>query len=204
MSLSSSSPEFCKLKAIAEQVTSRKQWDAAFVVGLGGQLAVAANALIHLSGSQKKQLVLDVVKSEVAAIDGSEETRKELLFVAESVLPACLDLAVDAARGKLDLKKVKKSCFAALRACLPFAASAAAASSKEAALVVRTVQQVVEPLAAAASVPESPKAEHATPPVESHSPKVVEQESPPPQTNPEVVLEPREEQATPATESEKL
>jgi hypothetical protein len=208
------SPEFCKLKELALKVVSHKQWDAPLMISLGGSLAVEANKIASLSGSQKKQLVLDVVKDVMiesvgASTAESAEKLKQLNFVVESVLPASLDLAVAAARGEFDLKKAKRSCFAAFLSCLPFLVSAVGGSSQQAQLVVRSVEVVAEKIDPELDLDGSlQKAdgsfEQSNPLVESQKQIVENTQAPLPQTTPEAVLEPREEVTIPATESEKL
>ncbi len=211
--LAPSSPEFGKLKGLAQQLMNQKQWDAASLVSLGGSLAVEANALVHLSGLQKKQLVLDVVKAVMTESVGAStaelaEKLKGLQFVVDQVLPASLDLAVAAARGKFDLKKTKKSCFAAFVACLPSLVSAFGGSKQQADLVVRSVEAVAEKvdpeLDLDGSLQKKPEGsfEQSNPLVASQKETPENKETPQPQTNPEVVLEPREEVATPATETQ--
>lgn len=215
-SLAPTSPEFGKLQVLAQQVVSHKQWDAALVISLGGSLAVEANKLLNLSGPQKQQLVLDVVKSVLIESVGastveSAEKLKQLQFVVESVLPASLELAISAARGKFDLKKHKRTCFAAFVACLPSLVSAAGGNAQQAQLVVRSVESVAETIDPELDLDGSlQKAkvdgsfEQSNPLVESQKQIPENKETPPPQTNPEVVLEPREAVATPPTESQKL
>jgi hypothetical protein len=212
--LAPTSPEFCKLKGIAQQIVTHKQWDAALLVSLAGSLAVEANMLVNLSGSQKKQLVLDVVsaamtESVTASTAESAEKLKQLKFVVESVLPASLDLAVAAARGKFDLKKVKRTCFAACMACLPSLVSAAGGSKQQAELVVRSVEAVAEKIDPELDLDGSLQkadsvVEYSNPLVGSQKETVENTQIPLPQTNPEVVLEPREGADVPPTESEKL
>jgi hypothetical protein len=212
-SLAPTSPEFCKLKDLAQQLVTHKQWDAALVVSLGGSLAAEANRLVNLSGSQKKQLVLDVVKAVLnesvkASTAESAERLKQLVFVVEGVLPASLDLAVAAARGKFDLKKTKRTCFAAFVACLPSLVSAVGGSKQHADLVVRSVESVAEKIDPEfdldGSLQKKPDGsfEHSNPLAEIQKETPENKETPPPQTNPEVVLEPREGVAIPPTESQ--
>jgi len=212
-SLAPTSPEFCKLKNLAQQIVNHKQWDAALIVSLSGSLAAEANKLVDLSGSQKKQLVVDVVKfvlneSVRASNAESVEKLKQLVFVVESVLPASLDLAVAAARGKFDLKKTKRTCFAAFVACLPSLVSAVGGSKQHADLVVRSVESVAERIVPEfdldGSLQKKPEGsfEQSNPLVGSQKETPESKETPPPQTNPEVVLEPREVVTTPATESQ--
>jgi hypothetical protein len=169
LALAPSSPEFGKLKSVAHEIMSQKQWSAAAVVALGGSLAAAANRLTGLSGLQKKQLVLDVIKvvlqesvEKSTDLSGSPEVVKSLNFVLEHVLPASLDLAVAAARGQLDLKKVKASVFAGCLACLPSLLGACGASSAQAQAVVSqvaTVAKSVDPSLVASETASSPASE---------------------------------------------
>lgn len=153
--LAPSSPEFGKLKAFAHELMGQKVWTPATVVALGGSLASEVNRLSGLSGLQKKQLVLDVIKAVLADcvkkstdVSGSPLASKEFVdslnFVLESVLPASLDLAVAAARGQLDLKKVKKSAFAGFLLCLPHALGLCGVSKSQAQVVVSQVETVAK------------------------------------------------------------
>jgi len=214
-SLAPTSPEFCKLKDLAQHLVTHKQWDAALIVSVGGSLAAEANKLVNLSGSQKKQLVLDVVKvvlneSVKASTAESAEKLKQLVFVVESVLPASLDLAVAAARGKFDLKKTKRTCFAAFVACLPSLVSSVGGSKQQAELVVRSVETAAEKIDPEFDLDGSLQKmtegtfEQSNPLVETQKETPESTKTPQSQTNPEAVLEPREAEATPPTESQKL
>lgn len=153
--LAPTSPEFGKLKTVAQALMSQKEWTPAAVVALGGSLAAEVNSLVHLSGAQKKQLVLDVVKVVLAecvekATDlsgsplASKEAVQSLTFVLESVLPASLDLAVAAARGQIDLKKVKASVFSGCLSCLPVALGLCGASQSQAQMAAAAVKEVAK------------------------------------------------------------
>ena len=146
------SPEFDRLKSFARSLMSQKQWDASSLVALAGSLAGEVNKISSLSGPQKKQLVLDVVKSvfqeavekaSPASPLASAETVKSLNFVLDFAVPASLDLAVAAARGQLDLKKVKKTAVAGCLACLPFLMKSAGASAQQAAIVETMAKNLV-------------------------------------------------------------
>lgn len=93
------------------------------VVQLGGLLAGKVNLFVHLSGHQKQKVVLTVlerafekvVAEKLPAVPEAERDalrqRAELAAqFAKETLPAVLDLAVSAARGKLDLSKAKQTC----------------------------------------------------------------------------------------------
>jgi hypothetical protein len=148
-------PEFDRLKSIAHSIMSQKQLDAASLIALGGSLAADVNKLAGLSGLQKKQLVLDVIKSclkesieKAADLSGSPlssaETVQSLNFVVDYALPASLDLAVAAARGHLDLKKVKASAVAGCFAGLPVLLGLCGASKAQI-QVVESVAKKVAP-----------------------------------------------------------
>ena len=79
-------------------------WDTSSLIRVGGQLAVKVNAIQNLSGQQKQKLICQVLKQVL-----DENGAGSLKAVVDDVIPASLDLALAAARGKLDLKKVKMS-----------------------------------------------------------------------------------------------
>jgi hypothetical protein len=172
------SPEFDRLKSFARSLMSQKQWDASSLVALGGSLAGEVNKISSLSGPQKKQLVLDVVKSvfqeavekaSPASPLASAETVKSLTFVLDFAVPASLDLAVAAARGQLDLKKVKKTAVAGCLACLPFLMKSAGASAQQAAIVETMVKNAV-------AEPAEPESDKSNPPPETTGEKGKEKE----------------------------
>ncbi len=121
-----------QLKASGRKWMSQREWNSASLISLGGSLAAEVNAVSSLSGPQKQTLVVlavkELVKESVKGSTGELAKAQQLLQIADDVLPACLNLAVSAARGKLDLKKidlkrVQKTCFAFLPSlltlCLP-------------------------------------------------------------------------------------
>jgi hypothetical protein len=145
-------PEFDRLKSVAKALMSQKQWDASSLVALAGSLAGEVNKLTSLSGPQKKQLVLDVVKAvfqeavEKASPSsplGNPETVNSLNFVLDFAVPASLDLAVAAARGQLDLKKVKKTAIAGCLACLPFLLKKTGVSAEQAKAIESAAKNLV-------------------------------------------------------------
>lgn len=93
------------------------------VVQLGGLLASKVNRFVGLSGQQKQKVVLGILEkacSDLLAKRSDDEAYRAKLVAAQEfakdVLPSVLDLAVSAAKGKLDLGVVKKSCWTVLRA----------------------------------------------------------------------------------------
>ena len=82
-------------------------------------LAQEVNAIQALKGSEKKTIVLDVLKQAVQKTTLSEDQKAELLGLLKMVVPATLDIAVSVARGGFSLEKPKVGCVAALfRSCL--------------------------------------------------------------------------------------
>lgn len=82
------------------------------VVHLGGVLAGKASQFVHLSGKQKQTLVIRVVEVALETIlaerktADSDEFRKKIeaaALFAKETLPAVLDLAVQAAKGQLNV-----------------------------------------------------------------------------------------------------
>ena len=115
--------ELQELLAFVKETQGPLKWDSASLIRVGGQLAVKVNSIKNLSGQEKQKLVCQILKTvleDVEKKEKSETTVEEekaaiaqqfasLRKTVEDVLPASLDLALAAARGKLDLKKVKMS-----------------------------------------------------------------------------------------------
>lgn len=129
--------DFAELVALAREALSDGKMTFGEVVLLGGQLAGKVNQYGQLSGTQKQELVVraleDALKQVLAAKEASAPSAEELeafrqkvqqaVEFAKSTLPAVLTLAVQAARGQLDLKKidkeaVAKGCWTALKLAL--------------------------------------------------------------------------------------
>jgi hypothetical protein len=92
------------------------------VVQLGGLLASKVNRFVGLSGLQKQKIVLGVLEkacSDLLAKHSDNEAYRVKLVAAQDfakgVLPSVLELAVSAAKGRLDLGQVKKTCWLALK-----------------------------------------------------------------------------------------
>ena len=115
--------ELQELLAFVKETQGALKWDSASLIRVGGQLAVKVNGIKNLSGQEKQTLICQVLKTvleDVEKKEKSETTVEEekaaiaqqfasLRKTVDEVLPASLDLALAAARGKLDLKKVKMS-----------------------------------------------------------------------------------------------
>lgn len=206
MALSAPNPEFDRLKSVAQSLMTQKQWDAASLVSLAGSLAGEVNKLTSLSGSQKKQLVLDVVKAvfqeavEKASPSSplvSAETVKSLNFVLDFAVPASLDLAVAAARGQLDLKKVKKTAIAGCLACLPFLLKAGGVSAAQTKVIESVVKNVVSEPEPAVALENKP-----SPKTESSEEKPAETETPPRKNSLAAGVVIRVPEATPQSENQ--
>ncbi len=97
--------------------TAKKSWDSETVLRVGVDVATKVNQIKGLKGSEKKQLVLDVIqkamqkceeKEKVGKTDTTEVTGRwtALRTTVNTVLPVSLDLVVLAARGGFDFKKL--------------------------------------------------------------------------------------------------
>ena len=116
--------EVTQLISLAKELQGPLKWDSSSVIRVGGQLAGKVNALQTLSGQDKCKLVCQVLKTVLEDVEKKEKaeegkTEEEkgaltaqfeaLRKTVDDVLPASLELALAAARGKIDLKKVKPS-----------------------------------------------------------------------------------------------
>jgi hypothetical protein len=81
---------------------------------LAVSIAQDVNAIQALSGSEKKTIVLDILKQAVQKSTLSDDQKKELSGLLPTVVPATLDIAVSVARGGFSLQKPKVGCVAAL------------------------------------------------------------------------------------------
>jgi hypothetical protein len=151
------------------------------VVQLGGLLASKVNRFVGLSGQQKQKVVLGVLEkasSDLLAKRVDDEAYRAKLVAAQEfakdVLPSVLDLAVSAAKGRLDLGQVKKSCWSVLRAGLrcvakdlvplvPIVATIAPTVAKEIEVAVEQTQQPVVEEKSAPVPEDSAPAEEARP-----------------------------------------
>ena len=109
-----------QLVAFAKESQGILSWDTSSLIRVAGGLAVKVNAIQNLSGQEKQKLICQVLKLVLSDVEKnqqegkSEEEKKTisqqfatLKQAVDDVIPASLDLAISAARGKLDLKKVK-------------------------------------------------------------------------------------------------
>lgn len=111
-----------QLVAFAKESQGVLSWDTGSLIRVGGQLAAKVNAIQNLSGQEKQKLICQVLKLVLADVEKresegkSEEEKKTIVQqfatlkqAVDDIIPASLELAISAARGKLDLKKVKMS-----------------------------------------------------------------------------------------------
>jgi len=128
--------------------TAKKSWDSETVLRVGVDVATKVNQIKGLKGSEKKQLVLDVIqkamqkceeKEKVGKTDTTEVTGRwtALRTTVNTVLPVSLDLVVLAARGGFDFKKLTSRTWLQYFFCfLKSAVDASALKKKEETLVV--------------------------------------------------------------------
>ncbi len=128
--------------------TAKKSWDSETALRVGVDVAMKVNQIKGLKGSEKKQLVLDVIqkamqkceeKEKVGKTDTTEVTGRwtALRTTVNTVLPVSLDLVVLAARGGFDFKKLTSRTWLQYFFCfLKSAVDASALKKKEETLVV--------------------------------------------------------------------
>ncbi len=125
--------ELQDLVTLAKDCKGSGPWTSASLIRVGGILAGKINAIQNLSGGEKLKLVQRVLLQALAEAENKEivepglskedeqaiHDRYDVLEkVIADVLPASLELAIQAARGGLDLKKVKPSVWVKLCSCV--------------------------------------------------------------------------------------
>lgn len=124
--------ELTELIALAKDCKGPGNWTSSSLIRVGGILAGKINGIQNLSGTEKLKLVQRILlqllgeaeNKEIAETGLSKEEIQAIhdrydvleLTVADAV-PASLELAIKAARGTLDLKKVKLSTWVKLCSC---------------------------------------------------------------------------------------
>ena len=119
-------------KLVTESVIwlNTRQLDLPTAIALGGWVAAKVNAIKGLKGLQKQELVCRVVEDVVKRVCPEGAPRDGLLEAVKVALPAALTVAVDAANGRLSLKKVSPSCLARGFLCFARAAVDVAEAAK--------------------------------------------------------------------------
>jgi hypothetical protein len=124
--------ELQELLSVAKECKGPGNWTSASLIRVGGILAGKVNSIENLSGTEKTKLVQRILIQLLAETEKKEveepglskdeiqkiHDRYDVLenIVAET-LPASLELAINAARGRLDLKKVKPSTWVKMCSC---------------------------------------------------------------------------------------
>ena len=124
--------ELNELVSLAKDCKGPGNWTSGSLIRVGGILASKVNSIQNLSGTEKLKLVQRVLlqllaeseKKEVAEPGlSADEIQKihdrydTLEATVSDSLPASLELALNAARGRLDLKKVKPSVWVKMCSC---------------------------------------------------------------------------------------
>lgn len=135
--------ELDELVALVKKTQADKALDITSLVSLAGIVSVKINTVQNLSGKEKMAVVCKVLKKALAEVEAKEcaEAGKseedvaalkqrfaDLQKAVDDVVPASLELALSAARGSLDLKKVDPSFLARLLSCFCRSAVTALAS----------------------------------------------------------------------------
>lgn len=124
--------EISELLSLAKDSKGPGDWTASSLIRVGGILASKINGIQNISGPEKLKLVQRILLQLLAETENKEIAEPELskeaiqaihdrydtleAVVADAV-PASLELAIKAARGGLDLKKVKLSTWVKMCSC---------------------------------------------------------------------------------------
>jgi hypothetical protein len=129
------------------------------VVHLGGVLAGKVSQFVHLSGLKKRELVIKVVEMALDVVLNTilpklpEESQaafrqkvETAAVFAKDTLPSVMDVANDAANGKIDLRDpvVQKTCWAAIKLILGCVGVQAPEIPTPATLVLRNLKEPAE------------------------------------------------------------
>jgi hypothetical protein len=124
--------EINELVTLAKESKGPGNWTASSLIRVGGIVAGKVNGVQNLSGTEKLKLVQRILlqllaetetkeiaepglsKEEIQAIHDRYDT---LEAVVADAVPASLELAIKAARGGLDLKKIKPSTWVQMCSC---------------------------------------------------------------------------------------
>ncbi len=124
--------EISELVTLAKDCKGPGNWTSSSLIRVGGILAGKVNGIQNLSGTEKLKLVQRILlqllaetenkeiaepglsKEDIQAIHDRYDT---LEAVVADAVPASLELAIKAARGGLDLKKIKPSTWVQMCSC---------------------------------------------------------------------------------------
>jgi hypothetical protein len=179
--------ELNELVTLAKECKGPGNWTSGSLIRVGGILAGKVNAIQNLSGTEKLKLVQRILLQLLAEAENKEiaepglsqddiqkihDRYDTLEATVGDVLPASLELAINAARGRLDLKKIKPSVWVKVCSCVGTAVvhqlasmnliSEAHATQARRAIVVIT--EKAEAAAVAKETAEAPKQETTEPP----------------------------------------
>jgi hypothetical protein len=128
--------ELSELTALAKECKGPGNWTSGSLIRVGGILAGKINNLQNLSGTEKLKLVQRILLQLLAEAENKEIaepglSKEEIQKIHDrydtleatvgDVLPASLELAINAARGRLDLKKIKPSTWVKMCSCVGIA-----------------------------------------------------------------------------------
>ena len=124
--------ELKDLVGLATELKGPGAWSTPNVIRIGGLLAAKVNAIQNLSGGEKLKLVQRVLLQVLAEAENKEiaepgMTKEEIQKIRDrydlleatvgDVLPVSLELAIKAARGGLNLKKISPTIWVKLCSC---------------------------------------------------------------------------------------
>jgi ribosomal protein L12E/L44/L45/RPP1/RPP2 len=124
--------ELADLVQFAKEAKGPGAWTSGNLIRIGGLLAGKVNSLENLSGGEKLKLVQRVLLQGLAEVENKEIaepglSKEEIQKIHDrydvleatiaDVLPVSLELAIKAARGGLDLKKIKPSSWVKFCSC---------------------------------------------------------------------------------------
>ena len=124
--------ELKDLVDLAKELKGPAAWTTPNLIRIGGLLAAKVNTIENLSGGEKLKLVQRVLLQVLADTENKEIaepglTKEEIQKIHDrydvlegsvaDVLPVSLELAIKAARGSLDLKKVSPSTWVKVCSC---------------------------------------------------------------------------------------
>ena len=172
--------ELNELVTLAKECKGPGNWTSGSLIRVGGILAGKVNAIQNLSGTEKLKLVQRILLQLLAEAENKEiaepglnedsiqkihDRYDTLEATVADTLPASLELAINAARGRLDLKKIKPSVWVKFCSCVGTAVvhqlasmnliSEAHATQARRAIAVAT--EKAEAAAAAKEASEAPK-----------------------------------------------
>jgi hypothetical protein len=179
--------ELNELVALAKECKGPGNWTSGSLIRVGGILAGKVNAIENLSGGEKLKLVQRILLQLLAEAENKEiaepglsqddiqkihDRYDTLEATVSDVLPASLELAINAARGRLDLKKIKPSVW--VKFCSCFATSVvhqlasmnliSEAHATQARRAIAMATEKAEAAAAAKEASDAPKEETTEPP----------------------------------------